>query len=383
MHYPIFLIMKHYPYLLILLLSLSGCNEGQAVFTIHSKNYGQNAVVAIVDPKTNKPLTLDNINNGDQQLQLNLTDPVYAILRIPGSIRNYDYWVYLKKGNYEVTIDPNNTTDYPIKSSPGKEGREFIEFYQIKKAINQSITDSLEKAEIEFDASTRENVDEKAKIMSTWANKSQASYLEVIRVFAKKFPGSMHTPFLLDQFGQAETEALTYAAIFDGLDEDVKNSKAGKKLLTEINVSKKMMEGGSISSIEGTDPAGQLWNAGKFLKKINVIICWTTYDTKVRRENPQLVALYKKYKDKGVEFIGISYDKNRKWWTDVIRDDQLSWPQFTDLKGASSPNAKAFSNQRVPYMLLTDRKGKILVSDVNVESLDFELENHLVKSGGN
>jgi len=371
--------MKHHYYTLILLLFLFGCNEGEAVFTIHSKNYGQNAVVAIVDPKNDKPLTLDNINNGNQQLQVNLADPLYAILRVPGGLRNYDYWVYLKKGNYQAAIDANNTSDYPIKSSPGKEGKEFIEFYQIKKAINKSITDSLEKATIEFDHSTRENVNEKAKIMAMWANKSQSSYLEVIRSFARKFPNSMHTLFLLNQFGQVDTEALNYAAIFNSLNEDVKNSKAGKKLLAEINVAKLMMEGSTIPAIEGTNLTGESWNPEKFLQHINVIICWTTYDTKVRRENPQLVKLYKKYKSKGVEFIGISYDKNKKWWTDVIRDDHLSWPQFTDLKGASSPNAKAFSNQRIPYMLLTDKKGKILVSDVNVESLDFEIENHLAK----
>jgi thiol-disulfide isomerase/thioredoxin len=372
--------MKNHYYLLILLLSLFGCNEGQAVFTIHSKNYGQYAVIGIYDPKTDKPLTLDNIKNGDQQLQLNLIDPSYAILRVPGALRNYDYWVYLKKGNYDITIDANNIADYPVTSSPGEEGKEFIAFYQIKKAINKSITDSLEKATLEFDNSTRETVTEKAKIMGMWANKSRESYLQVVRNFARKYPKSMHTPFLLDQFGQVETEALTYAAIFESLDEEVKNSKAGKKLFAEINIAKRIMEGSSIPVIEGTNPAGQSWDANKFLQQVNVIICWTTYDNKVRRENPQLVALYKKYKNKGVEFIGLSYDKNRKWWTDVIRDDQLSWPQFTDLKGASSPNAKAFSNQRIPYMLLTDKKGKILVSEVNVENLDFEIKSHLKKT---
>jgi len=371
--------MKNHYYFLILFLSLYGCNEGKAVFTIHSKNYGANSVIGIYDPKTNKPITLDNINNGDQQLQLNLTDPGYAILRISGGARDYDYWVYLKKGNYDLTTDANEKSDYPINSSPGEEGKEFIEFYKIKKAINKSITDSLEKSEIEFDNSTRENVNEKAKIMGAWVNKSQTSYLDVVRAFAKKYPGSIHTPFLLDQFGQIETEALTYAAIFDSLDKDIKNSKAGKKLFAEINIAKRMMEGSNIPVIEGTNTAGEAWDPDKFLKRINVMICWTTYDTKVRRENPQLVELYKKYKDKGVEFIGISYDNNEKWWTDVIRDDQLSWPQFSDLQGAGSPNAKAFSNLRIPYMLLADKKGKILVSDVTVENLDFEIEDHLAK----
>jgi hypothetical protein len=369
--------MKHIYPILIVLIALTGCNEGTATFTIHSKNYGQNAVIGIYDPNTNKPIALDNINNGTQELTMHLIDPAYAILRIGGGSREYDFWVYLKKGTYVIDIDGSQQPTTPVISSPGKEGAEFIDFYRIKTAVNKTIEDSLSKAKIDFDNSTAEDVNKKAEIMGMWSRKSQTSYLEVIHAFAKEHPGSMHTPFLLQQFGQVESEAKTYAAIFEGLDEEVKNSRAGQHLLGNINVAKQMIEGSTIPVIEGTTPEGKFWKPEKFLKNINVIICWTADDSRGRRANPQLVALYNKYKTRGIEFIGISYDKNRKWWTDVIRDDRLNWPQFNDLKGAASANAKAFSNRRVPYMVLTDKRGKILVSDVNVEKLDFEIESHL------
>lgn len=201
--------MKSIYYLLLLLIVISGCNEGTATFTIHSKNYGKNAVIGIYDPKTNKPITLDNICNGTQKLQMDLINPAYAILSIKGGNRDFDFWIYLKKGEYEIDIDANEKPDNPVKSSPGIEGAEFIDFYKIKTAINKNISDSLSKAEKAFDNCPRAEVNEKARIMGMWARKSQTSYLEVIHAFAKKHPGSEHTPFLLEQFGQAETRSVT------------------------------------------------------------------------------------------------------------------------------------------------------------------------------
>lgn len=367
--------MKHYYYLLLFLIA--GCNEGEGVFHVQSKNFGKNAVFGIYDLKTNQSLSVENISNGKQVFKMNIIDRGYAVVRISGDHLDKNYLIHLHKGNYTIDMDAREMEKYPVKSSSSKEGAEFIDYYQMEKTTGKDITDSLEKAKIAFDHSTREDVTEKGKIMSDWSAKRITAKLEAIKVFAKKYPESQNTVILLDQLGLIETEAITYAAILNSLDKEVRESKPAQKLLKEINLSRQMMEGSTIPTIEGTNPKGNPFDAAKVFKKINVIICWTTYDTKSRKVNQQLIQLYQKYKNKDVEFIGISYDKNRKWWTDVIRDDQLIWPQYSDLLGAKSPNAKAFSDQRVPYMVLTDHQGKILTTDVYIEDLDFKIKSHL------
>ena len=44
-----------------------------------------------------------------------------------------------------------------------------------------------------------------------------------------------------------------------------------------------------------------------------------------REENKKLVEVYKKYKDKGLEIISISADKNEQNWRNAIEKDGYAW----------------------------------------------------------
>lgn len=369
--------MKQPYYFVLLLLLLSGCNEGEAVFNIQSINAGKNAVIEIYDLKSNRPLGVTNIINGSQQLKITLISPQYGSINITENKVETPFLIYLEKGEYELETGKMQKDQYPVKRSSSRAETEFIDYYQIKEQTGRHLKASFEKAKIEFDNSTAANVAEKSEALSIWAAKNQKAALEAIKIFAKKYPESQNTIFLLNQLGLVETEAIVYATILKGLSPDVQQSKAGQELFKEITVSRQMSEGSIIPVIEGSNPKNQAFDAAKIFKKVNLIICWTTYDSKSRRANPKLVSLYEKYRNMDVEFIGISYDKNRKWWTDVIRDDHLDWPQYTDLKGAKSPNAKSFSDQRVPYMLITDQKGKILANDIEPGDLEFKIKSFL------
>jgi hypothetical protein len=369
--------MKQLPVILFLLFILCGCNEGEAVFTVESQNYGPNAVIEIYDSSTNTVLAADNLDNSKHQFKLNLSNPQHALLRIRDSTGTTSFLLYLQKGSYQINADRKNYQAYPVRASSAKETAQLIDYYKIKEQTSKSITDSLAIVTKQFDEATTKNILQKSELLSLWSAKKITVELEAIKVFAKRYPDSQNTPFILDQLGLVETQAPAYKEIFDGLDRNVQQSKAGEKLFREIIIASQMMEGSTIPEIAGENPVGEPFEASKVLKKINVIICWTTYDTKSREASPVLVSLYQKYRSQNVEFIGISFDDHKEWWTDVIRDDHLNWPQYTDLKGAKSPNAKAFSNLRIPYFLITDHKGKILTADVELQSLDFNLSNRL------
>jgi peroxiredoxin len=369
--------MKQLPLILLLFLLLSGCNEGEAVFTVQSKNYGPNAVIEIYDPVTNTILAADNLENTRHQFSLNLSIAQHALLRLRDSTGTFSFLIYLGKGSYQVNADRKSDKTYPVTASSTKETAQLIDYYNIKDQTSKSITDSLAIVTKQFDEATTKNILQKSEVLSLWSAKKITVELEAIKVFAKRYPDSQNIPFILDQLGLVETHALTYNEIFKGLSRQVQQSKAGEKLFKEITVASQMMEGSTIPVIAGENPDGQPFEASRVLKKINVIICWTTYDTKSRQASPVLVALYQKYRSQNVEFIGISFDDHKNWWTDVIRDDHLNWPQYSDLKGAKSPNAKAFSNLHIPYFLITDQKGKILTADVELQSLDFNLSNRL------
>ena len=360
-----------------LILILSGCISKPAIFSVNTKNFSPNSVISIYSPETGETFKVENITNNEQSFKINLPKKSYATLRVESGEKKTEYWFFLDGGTFEVDLDGNDDKIYPIKSVPSQEGKEFIEFYKIKNALSKNVMDSLNIAQIGLDNSTRENVEEKAKILNKWMEKKEKLDLSIIKTYSEKFPNSQHIIFLLDQLGLVDTYTEAYVNIFNSLNNELKESKAGKDLLDQITRSSRMMAGSQMPNIEGENPNGDSFDK-KILKKVNLVIVWTSYNTKSRENSKMLSELYKNYKNQDVEFIGVSLDTKRNWWVNVIRDDKLDWPQYSDLKGAKSPNAKNLSDYNIPYFFLIDKEGKVLMNnDLTTSFINDEIRKRL------
>ncbi|MEH3113365.1 TlpA family protein disulfide reductase [Pedobacter terrae] len=370
--------MKKELFLLFLFACLyCACDPAPAIFNLETKNFGPNAVIFIKSSENGETLKAENIINGNQTFKINMPKTGYAILSTHDGGHDEEYYFYLDKGNYKGIIDGKNNGAYPFKNVPTKEGEEMISFYKQKEEVNRSLFDSLALAEHELDLATRDNISEMAKKVDLWRAKKINSELSNIQTFAKKHPKSNATIFLLDRFGRADSEAKKYLSIFKSLDQEVQESKRGKKLLSEIMQATQMMAGSKMPNIEGETPDGKKFDSS-VLKNVNLVICWVAYSGKNRKNNQILVNLYEKYKDRNVEFIGVSFDKNKDSWERVIKADKLIWPQYSDLLGAKSPNAKNLSNFSATYFFLVDKDGMILNNnDLAIDLVDSEISKHL------
>ncbi|MBB6236744.1 peroxiredoxin [Pedobacter sp. AK013] len=370
--------MKKQLYLLILLASLfSACDPVPATFNFETKNFGPNAVMIIQSAENGETLKVENITNTNQTFKINIPVKGYGILKTEDGGHKGEYYLYLDKGNFKGILDGKNINSYPLKSVPTKEGEQFINYYRLKDDISKNLLDSLDIVELELDQATRDNIMERAKKADRWREKKILLQLDVIKAFAKKYPSSMHTLFLLEQLGRTDSDAKTYLSIFNSLDKEIQESKRGKSLLEAIKQASQMMAGSKMPNIEGENPDGKKFELS-VLKKVNLVICWTSYSGKSRKNNQELVKLYEKYKNKDVEFIGVSFDKKRDWWINVIKDDHFTWPQYSDLQGAKSPNAKNLSNYNVTYFFLVDKNGTVLSNnDLSLDFVDSEISKNL------
>jgi thiol-disulfide isomerase/thioredoxin len=103
---------------------------------------------------------------------------------------------------------------------------------------------------------------------------------------------------------------------------------------------------------------------------------WASWCGPCRRENPTVVALYKKYKDRGFTVMSVSLDKDGEKWKQAIQQDELSWPNHvSDLKGWSCEAAKQYQVKGIPFTVLIDKEGKIIDTKLRGEALQLELEN--------
>lgn len=370
--------MKKQLYLLTLIAGLfSSCDPVPATFNLETKNFGPNAVITIQSAENGEKLKVENITNSSQTFKINIPIKGYATLRTEDGSRTGEYYFYLDKGSFKGVLDGKNINSYPLKSVPTEAGEQFINYYKLKDGMSKNLLESLDIAESEFDRATRSNIIEKAKNADRWREKKILLQLDIIKAFAKKYPGSAHSLFLLEQLGRADSEPKNYLSIFNSLDKEIQESKKGKSLLAEITQANQMMAGSKMPSIEGENPTGNKFDL-KILKKINLVSFWASYSGKSRRDNQTLCSLYEKYKNKDVEFISVSFDKKRDSWLKTIKEDKLIWPQYADFKGSESPNAKNLSNYNVTYFFLVDKNGTVLSNnDLSLDFVDSEISKNL------
>lgn len=108
--------------------------------------------------------------------------------------------------------------------------------------------------------------------------------------------------------------------------------------------------------------------------KYVLIDFWASWCGPCRKENPNLVALYKEYKNRDFEIVGVSLDNNRDAWIKGIKDDNITWPQMSDLKGGASELVRQYGVKVIPYTVLLDKEGKVIETNLSGEKLKNKLE---------
>jgi thiol-disulfide isomerase/thioredoxin len=105
--------------------------------------------------------------------------------------------------------------------------------------------------------------------------------------------------------------------------------------------------------------------------KVVLIDFWASWCGPCRKENPNVVALYKKYKDAGFTVLSVSLDKDKAAWQGAIEKDKLIWPNHvSDLKQWSNEVARLYQVSSIPFTVLVDKEGKII--DTNLRGLELE-----------
>lgn len=105
--------------------------------------------------------------------------------------------------------------------------------------------------------------------------------------------------------------------------------------------------------------------------KYVLIDFWASWCGPCRKENPNVVRLYKKYKDKGFTVFSVSLDDNATAWKAAIESDGLEWPyHVSDLKKWNSIVVQLYKFEGIPHTVLIDKKGTIIGK--NLRGIDLE-----------
>jgi thiol-disulfide isomerase/thioredoxin len=162
--------------------------------------------------------------------------------------------------------------------------------------------------------------------------------------------------------------------------EDFPNAEGGlqQKLQQIIDQASTFIAGNVAPGFTQETPEGDLLSLADLRGKVVLVDFWASWCGPCRRENPNVVRMYRKYNDKGFEILGVSLDKDRNRWLQAIEQDGLEWYHVSDLKGWQNEVAQAYRVSSIPQTVLLDEEGRIIARNLRGVALERKLEEIFV-----
>lgn len=284
----------------------------------------------------------------------------YITCILPNAERPLSLPFFLENGEINVSLNQDNET---------VSGTYHNDIYQSFKDGQKEILTKLGEIQYSLQSGELSEEDREAKIAEfekLYAEKDQYQ-INAMHNNINNAMGALILTHSYHSMGTAELHALLqqipgeYAASSEIV--RIKES-VNKKMQTEVG--QKFIDF-SMPTPDGKEAKLSDFIGGK--NKLLLVDFWASWCGPCRRAMPELKNIYKEYKNKGLEIVGVSFDRNADAWKQAIKDDELQWKHMSDLKYWQSEAAKLYGVNSIPHLMLIDAEGTIVARGLHGEEL--------------
>jgi len=199
--------------------------------------------------------------------------------------------------------------------------------------------------------------------------------------YIKANPNALISALLIDKAMNMRTSSTEeLLELYNALSPEIKETSAAKKIiktLDELKEREAKAKDTSIGAIapnfSAPTPSGEILALNDIKGKATLIDFWAAWCRPCRAENPNVLMVYNKYHDKGLNIIGVSLDKTAEAWKKAIQDDGLTWHQVSNTAYFNDAIAKMYNVDAIPAAFLLDESGVIVAKNLRGPALEAKV----------
>ncbi|MCU0339370.1 MAG: AhpC/TSA family protein [Spirosomaceae bacterium] len=358
-----------------LFVTLSAAAQKIQDFTIsgYSKHFQPNDKAYLEIPGTQPLVVLDSVTIGaDKRFTFKRKEMDEGTVYQVNLAKTTRFIVLIEGGeNIEVTVDDKDKSRVTIAGSKNNDYYAQLtgEFKKMQET-GAKWQDEYAKAEKKNDAAKM------AKIREDFEKISQ-EYTAKVKAMIPEMGTSLAALFATN-FLNPEAEMETILALAERFEKERPNMKQGQIFVGNAKRMRGIQIGDVAPEIALNSTQNQPVSLSSLRGKVVLIDFWASWCGPCRMENPNVVRVYNRFKDKGFEIYSVSLDRDKNAWVQAIGKDGLVWPSHvSDLKYWKSVAAQAYGVNAIPATFLLDKDGKVIAKNLRGEALEKKLEEVL------